>query len=176
MTATATKMTKLEKAELALRNAVASGNTRRIDGAAKRLQELRDEAGRLAARKQDVARAEHAVNRERILREQRARKQKADEIEAELRSTSEVYATVHVNGRVCLIDLSANDQVVRGTAIEAVRRVCLVAANAFQDRLAKSRNKLSLEPGQDVLTPMLVNSHGLLYAAKHNVVGIKDDI
>src|ERR1700730_761853 len=85
----------IERKEYALRDAVATGDNRRIDKAAKALERARDEAAKQATRAKDKAHAQAAVNAQRIAREAVEHKAKADAAEAVLRETGLPYAVVH---------------------------------------------------------------------------------
>ncbi len=169
------EMTPVEHAELALRDAVATGDRKRVDKAARKLQDARDEVAKQAQRARDIGKATQEANLAAHTKKQAERKLEADAVEAELRATSEPYAAIYDGaGHVVYIDLSVCEIVARQTALEAARRVCFRVSENFQARVAESRNILAVAEARDVITPLLNSGDGLLHAVQRGVVQVED--
>jgi len=120
-------------------------------------------------------RAEALVAAEQRAADEAARRKKADEVERELRSHSTPRVTITTDsGQEVVIELGASEQVARGTQTEAVRRLCLRAAEAFRSRVVASRAAGEVVPPVRFLEPMLDNSSDLLQANRLGLVVVRD--
>ena len=174
MTMIAEELSLVERRTIALREAVALGDERKVDRAAKALQRARDEESKKTLRERDKARAQHQVNAERQAKADAERRVAADKVEAVLRESGRPYAVVHLgNGQTARIDLSRSEVVERQTACEALKRVALRVSQAYQTRRALTRNTLAVAPYVDVVTGMLDNSSDCLQAARLNLIEVK---
>ncbi len=138
MSTATTTMTAIERCASSLRDAVVSGSAKRIDRAAKKLEQARDQAARKATRSKDVAAAQHLVNKERILKEQIARKKKADEIEADGRVISINPCIPGARGDI--YDLLRVRNVMVGSSV-MLRRRAFDQVGGFDENLTSIENR-----------------------------------
>jgi hypothetical protein len=164
--------TAVERAELALRDAVAAGSERRIDRAARALQRARESAARAADRARDRQAAQLRVDEARRARERAAKERRADEVERELRAREPAVSFHLPDGRTVTVRLAGRDQVERTTAIEAVRRLAWAVCNGFQGRVVASRNLGAAAAEADWIGPLLGTSDGLLPATRRNLITV----
>jgi uncharacterized protein (DUF1684 family) len=172
----AEELSLIERRTIALREAVALGDERKVDRAARSLERARNEESesKKTRRAHDKAHAYLQVNAERQAKADAERRVAADKIEAVLRETGLPYAIVHTGtGQAVRVDLSRTEQVERQTAAEALKRVALRVSQAYLTRRTRTRNTLTIVPAEDVITPMLENSSDLLQAHRFGVVEVK---
>lgn len=174
---TETDMSLVERRQLALREAVATGDEAAVDRAARALAKARATADRESQLVRDRVEARQQVDAERRAAEKVAAAARADEVEAELRKSGRPRATIFTgDGRVVVIDLSSSDVVTQQFGVEAARRVCDRAAREWRDRVARSRQAGAAQPARDVSGPMMTTSSGLIYAASRGIVEIQSEV
>jgi len=125
------------------------------------------EAALLAKAQREVAAEQRAADKAEKLA-------LADKVETVLRAARSPYAEIHTGaGHIVRVDLGGLDDVSRGVAVEAIRRVAYQATRNFHETVAASRLAGQIVEERNWLSVMLDADAGLSPARKAGVVSIR---
>lgn len=163
----------VESAMYKLRDALASGDERRVDKAAKQLERARESAARESQRAKDRADAEQKVAAEKRDRARAEKKAASDQAEAELREqTPEIVFTC--GGKRVTVRLSVPG-IDAGWANEAARRIVWAITREFSERVVASRNTGVVAPERPWLDELMSDhTHGIGAHVARGVCRVED--
>lgn len=156
----------------ALVRAVKSGSAKKIEAAQRRADAQAEKLRMADARARRLAIAQSQVNDDAREAERVEALRVADAGEAALREQGEPFAEIHYGGVTYLVDLSKTEQVSAGTAVEAVRRICLQVKSGWAAQVQVSRHAGSPQPAEP-LTAMMGSESGLWHATRLGLVAVR---